>query len=94
MRKLLRRIEILEKSLCRNRTSLRDRIQRKALQRLSEEELGLLEAIASERENGAPGRELSEQESVALQASIVALELEVQMAGFDSVAEFEHAEMP
>jgi len=55
--------------------------------RPSAEEPKSLEAIGSEREHGDPARELSALERAALEASMVALELEVWLAGFGSVTE-------
>jgi RNA polymerase-interacting CarD/CdnL/TRCF family regulator len=88
MRNLLRRVEILENSVYKNRTSQLHRIRQKALEHLSMEELECLARIARERKQGAPPRELSAQERAALEASTAALELEVRVAGFDSVSEF------
>ena len=81
-----RRIETLERSRSWQRGPDRyQEMQRRALQRLSTEDLQLLEdLIAQGRWEG----ELTAQESAAAKAFISLFDQEVQRAGYSSMAEF------
>jgi len=90
MRNTRKRIEVLETSLFPRQDPAAVRvITRQALRRLSAEELKLLEDIAVDHQEGQSNGDLTEGESAAMAAYANALQQELQLAGFSSMAEFE-----
>jgi hypothetical protein len=89
MKTMRKRIEVLEKSLLLQDSGADHVIVSQALHRVTNEELQLLEDVAVDQQQGKLNRDLTEGESAAIAAYASALQQELQLAGFSSMAEFQ-----